>query len=101
MSVWQIHTIVVLMHFVITPTDPLIAHVNLDIKEMEKTAQVTAHLGVWSNQRMASKALVSVCLFDLFSFLSLTTYFVCSLKNVRRLSLLPLMFNYDFRHRRV
>ena len=40
MSVWQIHTIVVLMHFVITPTDPLIAHVNLDIKEMEKTAQV-------------------------------------------------------------
>ena len=40
MSVWQIRTIVVLMHFVITPTDPLIAHVNLDIKEMEKTAQV-------------------------------------------------------------
>ena len=44
MSVWQIHTIVVLMHFVITPTDPLIAHVNLDIKEMEKTAQVIAEL---------------------------------------------------------
>ena len=40
MSVWQIHTIAVLMHFVITPTDPLIAHVNLDMKEMEKTAQV-------------------------------------------------------------
>ena len=40
MSVWQIHTIVVLMPFVTTPTDPSIAHVNLDIKEMEKTAQV-------------------------------------------------------------
>ena len=40
MSVWQILTIAILMHFVITPTDPLIAHVNLDIKEMEKTAQV-------------------------------------------------------------
>ena len=30
----------VLMPFVTTPTDPSIAHVNLDIKEMEKTAQV-------------------------------------------------------------
>ena len=77
MSVWQIHTIAVLMHFVITPTDPLIAHVNLDIKEMEKTAQV---IFILSNQRMASKALLSVCLFDLVSFLSLTTYFVCSYK---------------------
>ena len=28
------------MAFVTTPTDPLIAHVNLDIKQMEKTAQV-------------------------------------------------------------
>ena len=33
-------TIAVLMHFVITPTDPSIAHVNLDLQEMEKTAQV-------------------------------------------------------------
>ena len=40
MSVWQIHTTAVLMHFVITPTDPSIAHVNLDLQEMEKTAQV-------------------------------------------------------------
>ena len=40
MSVWQIHTIAVLMHFVITPTDPSIAHVNLDLQEMEKTVQV-------------------------------------------------------------
>ena len=40
MNVWQIHTIAVLMHFVITPTDPSIAHVNLDLQEMEKTAQV-------------------------------------------------------------
>ena len=38
MSVWQILTIAVLMHFVITPTDTLIVHVNPDIKEMEKTA---------------------------------------------------------------
>ena len=30
----------VLMPFVTTSTDPSIAHVNLDIKEMEKTAQV-------------------------------------------------------------
>ena len=44
MSVWQIRTIAVLMHFVITPTDSLIAHVNLDIKEMEETAQVIAEL---------------------------------------------------------
>ena len=28
------------MAFVATPTDPSIAHVNLDIKQMEKTAQV-------------------------------------------------------------
>ena len=28
------------MHFVIAPTDPSIAHVNLDLQEMEKTAQV-------------------------------------------------------------
>ena len=41
MSVPYIHTtIAVLMHFVITPTDPSIAHVNLDLQEMEKTAQV-------------------------------------------------------------
>jgi len=40
MSVWQTHTTAVLMHFVITPTDPSIAHVNLDLQEMEKTAQV-------------------------------------------------------------
>ena len=40
MSVWQMPTIAVLMHFVITPTDPSIAHVNLALQEMEKTAQV-------------------------------------------------------------
>ena len=33
-------TIAVLMHFVLTPTDLSIAHVNLDLQEMEKTAQV-------------------------------------------------------------
>ena len=39
------------------------------------------HFSVWS-VRMASKALClfSVCLFDSFSFVSLTTYFVCSYK---------------------
>ena len=40
MSVWQVYTIAVPMHFVITPTDPSIAHANLDIQEMDKTAQV-------------------------------------------------------------
>ena len=39
-SVKQTLTVAVLMPFVQTPTDPSIAHVNLDIKEMEKTAQV-------------------------------------------------------------
>ena len=40
MSVWQIPTIAVLMHFVITPTDPSIARVHQDIQEMDKNAQV-------------------------------------------------------------
>ena len=41
MSVQQIHTtIVVLMHFVITPTDPTTAHVNQDMKGTEIIAQV-------------------------------------------------------------
>ena len=39
-SVKQTLTCAVLMLFVTTPTDPSFAHVNLDIKEMEKTAQV-------------------------------------------------------------
>ena len=39
-SVKQTLTCAVLMPFVTTPTDRSIAHVNLDIKEMEKTAQV-------------------------------------------------------------
>ena len=39
-SVKQTLTCAVLMPFVTTPTDPSIVHVNLDIKEMEKTAQV-------------------------------------------------------------
>ena len=39
-SVKQTLTVAVLMPFVTTPTDPSIVHVNLDIKEMEKTAQV-------------------------------------------------------------
>ena len=40
MSVWQIYTIAVLTHFVITPTDPSIAHAKQDIQEMDRTAQV-------------------------------------------------------------
>ena len=36
----QTLTCAVLMPFGTTPTDPSIAHVDLDIKEMEKTAQV-------------------------------------------------------------
>ena len=39
-SVKQTLTRAVLMPFVTTPTDPSIAHVDLDIKEMGKTAQV-------------------------------------------------------------
>ena len=39
-SVKQTLTCAVLMPFVTTPMDPSIAHVNLDIKQMEKTAQV-------------------------------------------------------------
>ena len=39
-SVKQTLTCAVLMPFVTTPTDRSIAHVDLDIKEMEKTAQV-------------------------------------------------------------
>ena len=35
------------MHFVITPTDPLIAHASLDIKEMDITVQVLFR-AVWS-----------------------------------------------------
>ena len=40
MSVRQVYTTAVLMHFVITPTDPSIAHANQDTQEMDKTAQV-------------------------------------------------------------
>ena len=40
MSVWQMPTIAVLMHFVITPTDPSIERVHQDIQEMDKNAQV-------------------------------------------------------------
>ena len=39
-SVKQKLTCAVLIPFVTTPTDPSIAHVDLDIKEMEKTALV-------------------------------------------------------------
>ena len=54
-SVKQTLTCAVLMPFVTTPMDPSIAHVNLDIKEMEKTAQVI--LLAWYQ-----KLLVFVCL---------------------------------------
>ena len=39
-SVKQTLTCAVLVPFVTTPMDPSIAHVNLDRKQMEKTAQV-------------------------------------------------------------
>ena len=39
-SVKQTLTCAVLMPFVTAPMDPSIAHVDLDTKEMEKTAQV-------------------------------------------------------------
>ena len=40
MSVKKKLTIVVLMRFVITPKDPITAHVNQDMKGTEITAQV-------------------------------------------------------------
>ena len=80
-SVKQTLACAVLMPFVTTPTEPSIAHVNLDIKEMEKTAQVifvlVSGLLAWHQTLCLC---FSVCLFDLFSFVSLTTYFVCSCK---------------------
>ena len=80
-SVKQTLACAVLMPFVTTPTEPSIAHVNLDIKEMEKTAQVifvlVSGLLAWHQTVCLC---FSVCLFDLFSFVSLTTYFVCSYK---------------------
>ena len=60
-SVKQTLTRAVLMPFVTTPTDPSFAHVNLDIKEMEKTAQVISVLVSGRSACMASKAL---CLFQ-------------------------------------
>ena len=78
-SVKQTLTRAVLMPFVTTPTVPSIAHVNLDIKEMEKTAQVifilVSGLLAWHQTLCVC---FSVCLSDLFSFVSITTYFVCS-----------------------
>ena len=78
-NVKQTLTCAFLMPFVTTSTDPSIAHVNLDIKEMEKPAQVifivVSGLLVWHQ-----KLLVFVYLFALFSLISLTTYFVCSFK---------------------
>ena len=64
-SVKQTLTVAVLMPFVTTPTDPSFAHVNLDIKEIEKTAQVifilVSDLLAWHQ-----KLLVFVCLFVCF-----------------------------------
>ena len=78
-SVKQTLAVAVLMPFVTTPTDPSIAHVNLDIKEMEKTAQIififVSGLLAWHQ-----KLLVFAYLFAVFSFISLTTYFGCSYK---------------------
>ena len=69
------------MPFVTTPTDPSIAHVNLDIEEMEITAQVifilVSGLLAWHQTLCVC---FSVCLFDFSSFVSLTTYFICSFK---------------------
>ena len=80
-NVKQTLTCAVLMPFVTTSTDPSIAHVNLDTEEMEKTVQVifilVSGLLAWHQTLCLC---FSVCLFDLFSFVSLTTYFVCSYK---------------------
>ena len=115
-SVKQTLTCAVLMPFVTTPTDPSIAHVNLDIKEMEKTAQVifilVSGLLAWHQTVCVC---FSVCLSDLFSFVSITTYFVCSCKRtsvglpfsrkliaIHRANLVYCHWvQYDFRHQRV
>ena len=80
-NVKQTLTCAVLMPFVTTPRDPSIAHVNLDIEEMEITAQVifilVSGLLAWHQKLCVS---FSVSLFVFFSFVSLTTYFVCSYK---------------------
>ena len=80
-SVKQTLTRAVLMPFVTTPTDPSIARVDLDIKEMEKTVQVifilVSGLLAWHQTLCVC---FRVCLSDLFSFVSITTYFVCSCK---------------------
>ena len=73
MSVWQVYTIAVLMHFVITPTDPSIAHANRDIQEMDKTAQVIFLL-VFGLLAWHQNFLV-VGLLTFFFFTPLTTYF--------------------------
>ena len=84
-SVKQTLTVAVLMPFVTTPTDPSDAHVNLDIKEMEKTAQVifflVSGLLAW-HQKLCVCFFVCSAIgswFALFSFISSTTYFVCIL----------------------
>ena len=73
MSVWQVYTIAVLVHFVITPTDPSIARVHQDIQEMDKNAQVIFLLAfgllAWQQNFLV------VCLLVFFFFTPLTTYF--------------------------
>ena len=56
MSVKEELTIAVLMRFVITPKDPTTAHVNQDMKETEKIAQVISF--ITSSFCMPSKALL-------------------------------------------
>ena len=61
------------MHFVLTPTDPSVAHVNLDLQEMEKTAQV-----VFSVVRVFSYGsrnfISSLSFFHSFPLLQLASY---------------------------
>ena len=64
-------TIAVLMHFVITPTDPSIAHVNLDLQEMEKTVQVK-YSQWYMCSRMAAETLS--LLFHSLPLLQLASY---------------------------
>ena len=56
MSMKEKLTIAVLMRFVITPKDPTTAHVNQDMKETEKIAQVISF--ITSSFCMPSKALL-------------------------------------------
>ena len=69
MSVKEKLTIAVLMRFVITPKDPTTAHVNQDMKETEKIAQVISF--ITSSFCIPSKALLFLFFHDKMLFIGI------------------------------